>query len=92
LKEKHMAKARRLFAASSRITFTYSYVKLLRCPDCNRLLRASGGSETIPTFHCGRCRHTWNWLERDAKHIVIKVTRAVEERQRGDRPLTRWRK
>jgi phage FluMu protein Com len=86
-----MAKARRLFAAPTRITFTYSYVKLLRCPDCNRLLRASGGSEKIPTFHCGRCHHTWNWLARDARRVVIKVMHAAEERRREGRPLTRWR-
>lgn len=75
---------------SATITVT-EYVKHLRCPDCDRLLRASGGTDAVPTFHCRRCRHTWNWLTRDAQRVILKVSRTVRRDERENRPLTRWR-
>jgi hypothetical protein len=74
-----------------RQTSTTEFIRLLRCPDCDRLLRAQGGTTTAPTFYCRRCHHSWSWMAPGARRTVLRVVRHAFERQRDVRPLTRWR-
>jgi hypothetical protein len=69
----------------------FTYVKLLGCPGCDRVLSRSGGDDAAPTFHCGRCRHTWSWLTRDARRIIIRKNTPRQERHRPEKTLSRWR-
>jgi uncharacterized C2H2 Zn-finger protein len=79
--------------ATAGVDRTITYLKLLHCPDCDKLLRPQpDSSDGLPRFHCSRCHQSLGWMTRGARRVVLKVVGNRHERpDTGKRMISRWR-